>query len=238
MATVTERTRGTLEIIFRIELSPPVGSLFNLVSTPRLMGHIPLCREWEVVIADLFEIALLPFAPVNERDVVLREGDQRIRLGKVRDDRVRMLPRIAHNIGHQRLAPAFVNIGVAFFAGCRTGELSGDRARGDGRYRGDGHHFRKIPDERDHLPDVLVRHPPARHGGVPYAILDEIEQLAIGPFLNLRTAQNDWRRILAASRIRLPASIVTVTDLAFLLVKNPAGSCARTSNAERILKGF
>jgi hypothetical protein len=34
------------------------------------MLHVPLRRQREVVVADLLEVPLLPFRPVDERDVV------------------------------------------------------------------------------------------------------------------------------------------------------------------------
>ena len=55
------------------------------------MGDIPLRRLREKLVADFCEIALLPAAAVDERNIVFRESDQRVRFGKIGNDGVRML---------------------------------------------------------------------------------------------------------------------------------------------------
>ena len=68
----------------------------------------------------LLPVALLPFAAVDEVDVVLGEGDERIGLGEIRDDRLRVLARIAHHVGHSRLLPARVDLLMAGFGRPRS----------------------------------------------------------------------------------------------------------------------
>ena len=58
-----------------------------------------------------------PLAAVHPRNLVLREGQQRIRLRKVREDRLGMLLRIADDVGHACLRPALVRRRVAASAG-------------------------------------------------------------------------------------------------------------------------
>src|SRR6266404_6619859 len=80
MATVAERAGRPLSIVRRVKRSPPILAVQNEIFPPNLVGDIPLCRQWKIVIAHLLEVALFPFAPIHEGDVVLRERDERVRL--------------------------------------------------------------------------------------------------------------------------------------------------------------
>src|SRR5581483_9484404 len=82
------------------------------------------------IVADALKIPLLPFTAVDEGDVVLGEGEERIGLRKIGDERVGMLFGIANDVRHARLFPAIVNRGMAFLAGGGSYVLL---SRGDGR---------------------------------------------------------------------------------------------------------
>jgi hypothetical protein len=69
-----------------------------------------------IVVADFREIALLPLAAIDERDLIGPEFHQRIGLGEIRNDRVRVLLGIAHHVGHARFRPALIGGFVAALA--------------------------------------------------------------------------------------------------------------------------
>src|SRR4029077_5244935 len=69
MAAVAERPGRPLHVVGWIERRPPVTAVLDEIWAPELMNHIPLGRKHKVVIAHLFEIALLPFTPVDEGNV-------------------------------------------------------------------------------------------------------------------------------------------------------------------------
>ena len=116
MTAVAERAGRPLEIVGRIKRRPPVGAVADEIRLPHLVRDVPLRRQREIIVADLREVALLPAAAVDEGDVVLGEGDERIGLGEIGNDRVGMLARIAHHVRHARFAPARVDLLVAFLA--------------------------------------------------------------------------------------------------------------------------
>jgi hypothetical protein len=107
VTAVAERPSGTLHLFSGIVSGPPVGSVLCIVSAPYFVGNIPLRGEYEIVVADLCEVALLPFAAVDERDIVLFECDQRIGFGEVPDNHFRVHFGIDHHIRHARLLPPF-----------------------------------------------------------------------------------------------------------------------------------
>src|SRR6476620_12478132 len=79
MATITQRAGGTSGVLGGIKRHPPVGVRLNEVGSPHLVRDIPLRTERKIIVADLREVALLPLAAVDERDVVALEGHERIR---------------------------------------------------------------------------------------------------------------------------------------------------------------
>ena len=204
------------------------------------MRDVPLRGEYEIVVADLLEVALLPSAAVGEGDVVLGEGEQRIGLGEIRNDRVRMLARIAHHVGHARLLPALIDVGVAVLA-CRRADVVRRshrrdrlRARHLRRQRG---HLGQVAQIGAHLPDLAIGQLPRRHAGMPDAVLDVIEQLAVAHALDVGAAQIRGPRILAAADLGLAAAVIGVTQLALAAVHLVPGGDIRAARggAQRIL---
>src|SRR5271156_3886049 len=66
MTAVAERPRGPLEIVRRIERRPPIGAVGDEIAAPALMGDVPLSGQRKVIIANFFEVPLLPPAAVNQ----------------------------------------------------------------------------------------------------------------------------------------------------------------------------
>src|SRR5262245_1701184 len=97
------------------------------IGTPLPVGDVPLCRERRVVVTNLPEVALFPFAAVDESDLVFGERHERIGLREVRHDRVRVLARIADDVRHPGSPPTIVDGRVA--AGARLGTHVGWRGR-------------------------------------------------------------------------------------------------------------
>ncbi len=79
------------------------------VRAPDARRDVPRRRQRNVVIAVLREVALLPFAAVDERDLILRKRQQRVGLGEIRNERVGMTLRIAYNVRHPRHLPPLVD---------------------------------------------------------------------------------------------------------------------------------
>ena len=73
VAAVAGGAGGALHVVGRIEGLPPIGALGDHIGPPDFVGDVPLCGFGEIVVADFFEVALLPNASVNESDVVFRE---------------------------------------------------------------------------------------------------------------------------------------------------------------------
>ncbi len=117
MAAVAERSRGALHVVGGVVGHPPVGVIGDEIIAPDLMRDVPLRAEREIIVADFGEVALLPDAAVDQRDVFLLELDQRVGLGQVGQDGFGMLFGIAHDVRHRGLLPARVDSGVAGFAG-------------------------------------------------------------------------------------------------------------------------
>src|SRR4030088_1467762 len=73
VASVASGARGPLHIVRGIERLPPVSALWNKIRFPGLVGDVPLCAFGKIIVANFGEIALLPDAAINERDLILRE---------------------------------------------------------------------------------------------------------------------------------------------------------------------
>src|SRR5689334_12066757 len=116
MTAVAERACRALVIVRGIEGHPPIRPLFDEIRTPDAVHDVPLRPQRIIIVALLTKISLLPLTAVNERYIVLLELQQRIGLAEIGDDGVRMLLRIADDIGHARLLPAFINRGVTRLA--------------------------------------------------------------------------------------------------------------------------
>ena len=100
VTAIAQRPRRTLEIVRRIERCPPIGGIRHEIAPPNLVGDILLRRLREIVVSDLGEISLFPAAAIDERNVVFRKRKQRIGFGKIGNEGVGVLPRIAHNVRH------------------------------------------------------------------------------------------------------------------------------------------
>ena len=73
MAAVAKRPSRTLEVVRRVKRRPPVGVVRHEITPPLFVRDVPLRRLRIIVVADLGEVALLPAAAVDERDVVFRK---------------------------------------------------------------------------------------------------------------------------------------------------------------------
>ncbi len=78
MTAVAERAGRPLEVIGRVKWHPPVRSIFDEIGSLDLVSDVPLSRKGKIVVSYLLEVALFPFAAVNECDVVLFEVNNRI----------------------------------------------------------------------------------------------------------------------------------------------------------------
>ncbi len=67
-------------------------------------------------------VALLEAAAVDEGDFAEREGADRVGVGEVAEDGFEVLCRVADDVGHARLLPAFVGFQVTEFAGFGAGK--------------------------------------------------------------------------------------------------------------------
>src|SRR5580704_12124999 len=76
MTAVAQRAGRPLEIVGWIKRRPPVGAVADEILLPHLVRDVPLRRLWEIIVADLGEVALLPAAAVDECDIVLGERDE------------------------------------------------------------------------------------------------------------------------------------------------------------------
>src|SRR5579859_1611199 len=72
MTTVTKRAGGAMHIVRRIEGCPPVAACWrHYILAPFVVLNLPLRRQWKIIITGFCEVALLPNAAVNERNLVL-----------------------------------------------------------------------------------------------------------------------------------------------------------------------
>src|SRR5262245_19685369 len=65
MTTITQRASRPFHIVRWIERYPPVGVRLYEICTPDFVIDVPLSTKREVIIADLLEVSLLPFAAVH-----------------------------------------------------------------------------------------------------------------------------------------------------------------------------
>src|SRR6266513_727438 len=214
VAAIAGGTGGTLHIVWRIERCPPIRSFGYKVGTPNVVGDIPLRRLRKKVIADFWEITLLPATAVDECYLVLRELGEGI-CGEIGNDGLGMLTRIPDDVGHGRLLPALVDLLVAFFTGQRARVV-----RGSGRYLLrqflTGSKLAQVADEENEFPAIVVlffvRMAPGRHARETDAVLDDVADLAIGKILRLWRAQI-WRLgVKVPADLGLDAAVVAVAD--------------------------
>jgi hypothetical protein len=123
MATVAGGAGGSMFVVFRVELRPSVCTARHMVGQPFSLLDVPLGREGKVAVAALCEIALLPAAPVDERDLAEIEGADRVRMGEIAKHGFGMNSRIANDVGHTRLLPSVVFLLVAPLTCVRTYEV-------------------------------------------------------------------------------------------------------------------
>src|SRR6185437_3990891 len=129
MAAIAKRAGGALEVVWRIQGRPPVRSILYEVWPPDLVRNIPLGGQYEVIIANFFEIPLLPSASVHQSDVIPGEGNKRVGFRKVRQNSVRMLFGITDDVRHTGCLPAIVDLRMTGPAGERSDEVRGARSR-------------------------------------------------------------------------------------------------------------
>src|SRR5579862_9039166 len=128
--------------------------------------------------------------------------------------------RIAHDIGHARLAPARVDIGMA-----RLTSLGADKTRAcdtAGRFGRRRRGWRQMTEKQDYPPDIRLRQAPRRHRGVANSIAHESEDLSV---LERRQSLPQRRRAgidVPADRCAA-AAIVAVTNRAVVLKEPGAG---------------
>src|SRR6185437_2372292 len=71
MTAIAKRTCRPVEVVTRIERSPPVASGWrHLIFAPFLVYDFPLHRQRKIIVADLREVSLLPNTAVNERHLI------------------------------------------------------------------------------------------------------------------------------------------------------------------------
>src|SRR5215467_7731661 len=66
VASVAGWARRALYVVGRVERLPPIGSRLDEIWQPFLVGDVPLRAFGEIIVADFFEVALLPDAAVDE----------------------------------------------------------------------------------------------------------------------------------------------------------------------------
>ena len=145
MAAIAQRAGGALHVVGGVEGHPPIGVIGDEIGAPDLMRDVPLRAQRKIIVADFREVALLPDAAVDQRDVFFLELDQRVGLGEVGQDGFGMLLGIAHHVRHGGFLPARVDGGVAGFAGGGT-DVSG--SGGEQRRERAG----TEPEELSHVP--------------------------------------------------------------------------------------
>lgn len=193
MASVARRTGRTRHVVRRIVRLPPVGALRIKIRQPLFVSDVPLDRRGEVVVADLREIPLLPQTAVDKRHLSCAERCHRTR-PEIRNDRVRMVVRIAHDVCHRRLPPARIDVCMALLTRGRS-DVAGRRRMGDGHtvivvdasQRSNEHHEGPRVDGMRR-----VRRFPCRHAGQRNAVVDDVVQFAVGQ--RLRRVASEVRR--------------------------------------------
>src|SRR5579871_1172470 len=72
VAPIAEGPRRSSFVVRRVVFHPPVCVCGNQIRFPGFVDYVPLRAEREVIVADFLEIALLPDAAVNERNLKQR----------------------------------------------------------------------------------------------------------------------------------------------------------------------
>src|ERR1700737_3240462 len=70
MAAIARRARRPLHIVWRIKRGPPVRAVGHKIRTPYSVDHVPLRPFRKIVVTNFSEIAPLPDAPVDQRDLL------------------------------------------------------------------------------------------------------------------------------------------------------------------------
>ena len=209
------------------------------------MRDVPLSGQYIVVVADPPEISLFPFAAVNKRNVGGRKIYQRVVCGEIRDNCVRILSWVTHDIGHWCFAPGFINAGVTCFTSSGIDVMSG--ARGGFLFRNRGNRIHRnglwqIANIRNQFPSLSIRQLPARHASVADAIADKIKEFAICPIPLHKSGvtQIKWLGIQPTTGNGFPAAIVSVAYLAMRLVLRMPGSSVWPGGTviERVFEGL
>src|ERR1700730_4740414 len=128
VASVARRSGGTLHIVRGIKCRPPVGSIGHEIRAPNVVRHIPLRWFRKIVVSSFREVALFPNAAVNQGDRLFRESSNVVR-GKIGNNGVRKLARIANHIRHRRFSPVLINLRMARLARSRANVMSRTRDR-------------------------------------------------------------------------------------------------------------
>ena len=117
MAPIAGRPRRALHVVGKIVGRPPIRSgVRDMVLQPLLVADISLHRQRIVIVADLREVPLLPFAAIEEGHLNDGEPESIVRL-QIWNDSVRIEPGIADNVRHRRFLPTLVDVCMAFLAG-------------------------------------------------------------------------------------------------------------------------
>ena len=231
MAPVAERTGRPLHVVGRIEGNPPVGVRRHVIREPAMMGDVPLRLERKIIIAPARKIALLPAAAIDEGDIVLREGEERIGFREIGDDRIGMRARVAHDIGHARLLPARVNLLMAGLARRRADIVRAGLDRQ--RFRRLRRRWGQVAQEKNDLPDLLIGEIPGGHRRVANAVMHEGEYLPVGEDRESLPKRGRARIDVRADR-RPAAAVEAVADRAILLEERRAGREAGLIGLQRI----
>src|SRR6185437_2484359 len=71
MTAVAGRPGGSLHVVGRIKLRPPVSpGRWHMIRQPLMRADVPLHRQRKIIVANFGEVALLPNAAVNERNLI------------------------------------------------------------------------------------------------------------------------------------------------------------------------
>lgn len=210
MAAVAERAGGAAGVFRRIVRHPPIGVFSDVVFAPLFVFDFPLCAERVVIIADFREVALFPKAAVNEGDLPLSKRRDRVG-GGIGEEGVRVFAGIANDVGHGRVFPAVVKLGVALSTGGGADVMSGG-SRGEWLLQNGG--ARQPPDVENKLPGTAsiaaLHRIPGRHAGELDAVFDDVVELAVGQALGGRGAQVRHARIEMAAEGSGAASVCSM----------------------------
>src|ERR1043166_2173360 len=73
MTAVAGRPHRAFHVIRRIQRGPPIRTVGHEIRAPYMIGDIPLCGLWEIIVTNFCDVSLLPQTSVYQRDVILRE---------------------------------------------------------------------------------------------------------------------------------------------------------------------